>query len=151
MAVKRKTKTKKPAAKKAKTNAKKPAASKAKAKTKAKKPVAAPKPAVKLAPATKKRTKSEVYSLIAASTELTKAKVAEVFETLSLVIEKDLSTKGPKEFTLPGLCKIVAQKKAATKARKGVNPFTGEEIMIKAKPARNVVKVRPLKNLKDMV
>ena len=54
-------------------------------------------------------------------------------------------------FTVPGLMKITVQKKPATKARKGINPFTGEEIMIKAKPARKVVKVRPLKNLKEMV
>jgi nucleoid DNA-binding protein len=52
---------------------------------------------------------------------------------------------------VPGLMKLVVQRKPATKARKGINPFTGEETMFKAKPARNVVKIRPLKNLKDMV
>jgi nucleoid DNA-binding protein len=54
-------------------------------------------------------------------------------------------------FTIPGLCKIVVQRKPATKERQGINPFTGEETTFKAKPARNVIKVRPLKNLKDMV
>ena len=54
------------------------------------------------------------------------------------------------EFTIPGLMKCVVKRKPATKARKGINPFTGEEIMFKAKPARNVVKVRPLKKLKEM-
>ena len=52
---------------------------------------------------------------------------------------------------MPGLMKIKVVRKPATKARPGINPFTGEEIMIKAKPARNVVKVTPLKNLKEMV
>jgi nucleoid DNA-binding protein len=51
----------------------------------------------------------------------------------------------------PGLMKIKVVKKPAVPARKGVNPFTGEEMMFKAKPARNVVKVTPLKALKDMV
>jgi hypothetical protein len=52
---------------------------------------------------------------------------------------------------MPGLCKIVVQHKPATKERKGINPFTKEETVFKAKPARNVVKIRPLKKLKDMV
>ena len=54
-------------------------------------------------------------------------------------------------FNVPGLMKIKVVRKPATKARKGINPFTGEETMFKAKPARNVVKVTPLKALKDMV
>ena len=53
--------------------------------------------------------------------------------------------------TLPGLMKIEVKRKPATKARKGINPFTGQETMFKAKPARNVVKIRPLKKVKDMV
>ena len=52
---------------------------------------------------------------------------------------------------MPGLCKMVVKKKPATKARKGINPFTGEEMMFKAKPASKTVRVRPLKNLKEMV
>ena len=54
------------------------------------------------------------------------------------------------EFTVPGLMKLQVKSKPATKARKGVNPFTGEEMMFKAKPARRTVKVRPLKKLKEM-
>ncbi|MHC4995831.1 MAG: HU family DNA-binding protein, partial [Planctomycetota bacterium] len=64
---------------------------------------------------------------------------------------KNLKKSGPQTFTIPGLAKIVVQRKPATRARKGINPFTGEETVFKAKPARNVVKVRPLKGLKDMV
>jgi nucleoid DNA-binding protein len=52
---------------------------------------------------------------------------------------------------LPGLLKIEIKRKPATKARKGINPFTGVEMLFKAKPARNVVKIRPLKRVKDMV
>ena len=54
-------------------------------------------------------------------------------------------------FNLVGLCKIKVVKKPATKARKGINPFTGEETVFKAKPARKAVKILPLKGLKDMV
>ena len=59
--------------------------------------------------------------------------------------------RGPGQITLAGLMKVVAVRKPATKARKGVNPFTGEPTIFKAKPARNVVKIRPLKKVKDLV
>ena len=95
-------------------------------------------------------TKTEIYGNIAETTELTKKEVASVFEALSGEIKRAVGRNGPKAFTIPGLCKIVIQNKPATKARKGINPFTGEETTFKAKPARNVVKVRPLKALKDM-
>ncbi len=101
--------------------------------------------------AAKPATKSEVYSTIAEETDLAKRDVAAVFESLEGVIKKHLGRRGPGVFNLPGLAKMSVQRKPATKARKGINPFTKEEIMIKAKPARNVVKIRPLKNLKEMV
>lgn len=105
-----------------------------------------------MAKATKKPpTKSEVFANIAEQTDLSKKQVSAVFDALSDEIRKSLGKNGPKSFTIPGLCKIVVQHKPATKARKGVNPFTGQEQMFQAKPARSVVKVRPLKNLKDMV
>lgn len=94
-------------------------------------------------------TKSEIVSQIADKTGLTKKDVGAVFEQLNTVIKRSL--KGPGEFTMPGLMKIRVVRKPATKSRKGINPFTGEEIMIKAKPARKAVKVSALKNLKDMV
>jgi nucleoid DNA-binding protein len=94
-------------------------------------------------------TKSEVFSTIADKTELAKRDVAAVFEELQPIIKKSLRANGM--FTMPGLCKMVVKKKPATKARKGINPFTGEEMMFKAKPASKVVRVRALKNLKEMV
>jgi nucleoid DNA-binding protein len=66
-------------------------------------------------------------------------------------IESHVKKGAAGQFTFPGLLKIEVRHKPATKAHKGVNPFTGEETMFKAKPARNVVKIRPLKRLKDMV
>lgn len=99
--------------------------------------------------AAKPPTKSEVFTSIADATGLSKRDVSAVFDTLGGVIQKSL--KKHQAFTLPGLAKLVVKKKPATKARKGINPFTGEEMMFKAKPASKQVKIRPLKNLKEMV
>jgi nucleoid DNA-binding protein len=99
----------------------------------------------------KVRTKGEVFVGIADNTGLTRKQVSTVFETLSAMMGHDLGRSGPEVFALPGLAKFTVVHKPATKARKGINPFTGEETMFKAKPARNVVKVRALKGLKDMV
>ena len=100
---------------------------------------------------TKPRTKSQIFGEIADSTGLTKREVAMVFDEMTGLIKKDLGRRGPGMFTVPGLMKIVKVHKPRRSARKGTNPFTGEEMMFKAKPAHNVIKVRPLKNLKEMV
>ena len=99
----------------------------------------------------KPRTKSQLFSEIADRTGLTKRDVSLVFDEVVDLIRADLSRRGPGAFTLPGLVKITKIHKPRRAARKGVNPFTGEEMMFKAKPAHNVVKVRALKSLKDMV
>ena len=99
----------------------------------------------------KPRSKSETYRDIAEKTGLTKKQIDAVFGEMSGLIKKDLGRRGPGVFTIPGLLKIKVVRKPATKARKGINPFTGEPTVFKAKPARNVVKAQPLKALKDMV
>jgi nucleoid DNA-binding protein len=99
----------------------------------------------------KPMSKSEIVSGIADTTELTTKQVRSVFEAMTGQIKASLSSRGPGVYTVPGLMKLIVQRKPAVKAHKGVNPFTGAEAMFKAKPARNVVKIRPLKNLKDMV
>ena len=97
-------------------------------------------------------TKSEIYATIAEDTGLTRKDVAAVFDSLSAQIKKNLGGRAAAGiFTVPGLLKMKVVKKPAKKARKGINPFTGEEMMFKAKPASKVVKVAPLKALKDMV
>ena len=102
-------------------------------------------------PSAKPMSKTEVVSGIAEETGLTKKQVSSVFEAMAGQIKKSLGSRGPGAYTVPGLMKLTVVRKPATKARKGINPFTGEETMFKAKPARNVIKIRPLKNLKDMV
>lgn len=99
----------------------------------------------------KPRTKTQVFGDLAENTELTRKQVAAVFDGMASMIKKDLGRRGPGVFTVPGLMKIKVVRKPATKARKGINPFTKEPTIFKAKPARNVVKVAALKNLKDMV
>jgi nucleoid DNA-binding protein len=96
--------------------------------------------------------KSEIYAKIVEDTGLTRKDVAAVFDSLNAQIKKNLGGRGgPGLFTVPGLLKMRVVKKPARKARKGVNPFTGEEMMFKAKPASKAVKVTALKGLKDMV
>ncbi len=101
--------------------------------------------------AAKPMSKTEILNSLSESTGLTKKEVASVFENLTSLIAENLGKKGPGAFNIPGLMKITVQRKPATKARKGINPFTKEETIFKAKPARNVVKVRPLKGLNEMV
>ena len=98
----------------------------------------------------KPMSKSEIVSGIADATGLTKKQVNSVFEAMAGQIKTSLSSRGPGAYAIPGLMKLVVVRKPAVPARKGINPFTGQETMFKAKPARNVVKIRPLKNLKDM-
>jgi nucleoid DNA-binding protein len=102
-----------------------------------------------MATTAKAATKSEILANIAESTQLSRKQVSGVFDALSEQIKFAVGKKGPGIFAVPGLMKIIVINKPATKARKGINPFTKEEQMFKAKPARKVIKVRPLKALKD--
>jgi len=104
------------------------------------------------AKAKKAPTKTEIMNNIADATGLNKKDVAAVFEALQGEIKKNLSSRGPGAFTIPGLLKITKQKVPARPAKKGVpNPFKPGELMdVAARPAYNKIKVRPLKNLKDM-
>lgn len=139
--------TRKAAAKK-KAPAKKAAAKKAPAKKKAVAKKAAP--AAKKAPAiSQKLTKSQIVASVADSTGLTKKQVTSVMDEVDTLIERSIKKRGVGEFTLPGMLKITTVKKPARKARKGINPFTGEQTTFKAKPASIAVKVRPLKKLKE--
>lgn len=94
-------------------------------------------------------TKSEILAQVSKDTELSRKQVSEVFESLNGIIKKSLRGNGL--FTLPGLLKLKVVKRPATKAREGVNPFTGEKMTFKAKPASKKVRALPLKNLKSFV
>jgi nucleoid DNA-binding protein len=99
----------------------------------------------------KVRTKSEVYTTIAEHVGLQRKQVAHVFDVLGQLIAADIKSK-PGVFAVPGLMKVTCITKPATKGGSRPNPFKpGEMMEVKAKPARKVVKVRPLKALKAMV
>jgi len=102
--------------------------------------------------AKKPPTKSEIYAQIAESTGLTRKQVASVFDELGVIMKKNLGSRGPQEFTVPGMFKVTVKKKPATKGGMRPNPFQpGEMMEVKPKPASKQVKVRPLKSVKDMV
>ncbi len=95
-------------------------------------------------------TKSQLVEKINAEhSELSKRDIKGVIETLATVGYKELKKAGI--FVVPGFAKFVVVKKPATKAREGTNPFTGEKMMFKAKPARKIVRARPVKAVKDSV
>jgi len=152
MATQKKAPAKKAAAKKApakKAAAKKAPAKKAAAKKAPAKKAAAP---VKKAPGIKaKMTKTAILNEIATNTNLSRAQVSSVMDELESLIERHIRKRAAGEFTLPGLLKIKAAKRPATKKRMGRNPATGEEIVIPAKPATTRVRVTALKKLKDMI
>ncbi len=107
-------------------------------------------PQRKISAVKKPMTKSEILKEIAENTELTKRQVSAVFDEFAILVERHIKKRSPGQFTYPGLFKIEVKRKPATKARKGINPFTGEETVFKAKPARRAVKIRPLKRVRDM-
>lgn len=126
----------------------------AKAAGKANKSAAAPKPA-KISASNKPRTKGELFKLLGEHTGLQRKQIADVFDTLGRIMSVDLAkptANKPNVFVVPGMMKVNAIYKPATKSTMKPNPFKpGEMMEVKAKPARTVLKIRPLKGLKAMV
>jgi nucleoid DNA-binding protein len=96
-------------------------------------------------------TKTQILERVAEKTELSRKQVGECLISLEEIMQLCLKKSGPGAFVLPGLLKCYVVHKPATKARKGINPFNGEPAVFKAKPARNVIKIKALKKLKEMV
>lgn len=103
------------------------------------------------ADSSKKLTKAQVVAELATTLSLDKKTVTKMFEALSELIKKQLGSKGPGEFVIPGLVKLRAVKKPATKDRQGINPFTKQPMIIKGKPASKKVRASAVKALKDTV
>lgn len=101
-------------------------------------------------PITAKMTKGQIVASLSDSTGLTKKQVSAVLDDFDSLIERSIKKRAVGEFTIPGLAKIRTINKPAVKARKGINPFTGEEQTFKAKPASIAVRIRPLKRLKEI-
>ncbi|HET6846143.1 MAG TPA: HU family DNA-binding protein [Anaerolineales bacterium] len=96
-------------------------------------------------------SKSQFVEMLAKHSGLTKKQVVAVLDALNATITHQLSKRGPGEVILPGLLRLAVAEKPATAAHEGINPFTKEPMTYKAKPARRVIKVRPLKGLKDAI
>ncbi len=128
---------------------KKSAAKKSTKTTKA--PKASAKKAFKPTSSSKVRTRSQIIAELAFASDIKKSVVKEVFENLGTMIGCDLGGRGPGVFSFMGLMKMKTVKKPATKERTGVNPFTKETQVFKAKPASKKVRVRPTKALNEMV
>ncbi len=95
-------------------------------------------------------TKSTLLTTLAERTGMARKDVSNLMNELVVVIEGHVKRGGPGKFTLPGLCKMTVKNVPAKKARKGINPFTGEPTTFKAKPASRKVRVTALKALKEM-
>lgn len=103
-------------------------------------------------PAVKKpMTKTELIAALVETTGLTKKQVVGLFDELAKLIQRELSSEGAGTINISNLMKVKVVRKPATPERKGINPFTKEETIFKAKPAKNVVKLVPLRGLKDLV
>ena len=94
-------------------------------------------------------SKSELIQKVADECSLAKKDVKAVMESLASHAYKELKKAGG--FVLPGFAKFTVVKKPATPERQGINPFTKEPTVFKAKPARKQLKVRPVKAAKDAV
>jgi nucleoid DNA-binding protein len=96
-------------------------------------------------------TKSQVYAELAETAKVTRKQVAEVFDTLGGLIKRTLKKDGD-TFTIPGMLRLRLRRTKAVKGGKPVmNRFTGQMTVTKDKPAKNVIRARPLKGLNEMV
>ena len=104
----------------------------------------------RLSPISTKLSRAQLLELLVAESGLRKSEIKRVLGALDSVIEASLGREGGGQFMMPGLLKMTAVRRPAVKARRGINPFTGEEIWFKAKPPSTGVKIRPLKKLKRL-
>merc|ERR1712086_964835 len=93
-------------------------------------------------------SKGELLNNFCAETTLTKPEGKRVFEALASIGTHELQKRG--KFVIPGMSRFIVKKKAARKARMGRNPFTGEDMMFKAKPASKIVRAYVVKQFKDI-
>lgn len=99
----------------------------------------------------KRLSKSQFVENVAKQSGLTKKEAAAALQALNSLVAQQLSKRGPGEVIIPGLLRLGVVEKPATAQHEGLNPFTKQPMIYKARPARTVIKVRPLKALKDAV
>jgi nucleoid DNA-binding protein len=101
--------------------------------------------------ASKRMNKSQFVTVLSEKSGLSKKQARAAIDSINAMVAQQLGQKGPGEIILPGLLKLSIVVKPATHQHEGINPFTKEPMTYKAKPARKVVRVRPLKALKDAI
>ena len=101
--------------------------------------------------ANKRMSKSQFVTTLAEKSGLNRKQAASALDTINAMVAQQLGKRGPGEVIIPGLLKLSVVDKSATRQHEGVNPFTKEPMTYKAKAARKIIKVRPLKALKDAV
>lgn len=99
----------------------------------------------------KRMTKSQFVTALAEKSGLSKKQATAALDTINAMVAQQLGQNGPGEVIIPGLLKLSVVVKPATRQHEGINPFTKQPMTFQAKPARKVVRVRPLKALKDAV
>ncbi len=99
----------------------------------------------------KRMSKSQFVATLAEKSGITKKQASAALKSMSEMVAHQLGKHGPGEILIPGLLKLNVVIKPATPEREGINPFTKEPTIFKAKPARKIVKARPVKALKDAV
>jgi nucleoid DNA-binding protein len=100
---------------------------------------------------TKRMSKSQFVTTLAEKSGLNKKQAASALDTINTMVAQQLGKRGPGEVLIPGLLKLNVVNKPATRKHEGVNPFTKEPMTYQATAARKVIKVRPLKALKDAI
>lgn len=96
-------------------------------------------------------TKADIIEILAKKAKIQKKQALTALDALTAIIHAHLIKKNVGVFTLPGIAKFKTTRKLAVKSRKAINPFTGEMTTYAAKPAHNIVKIKPLKKLKDII
>ncbi|HET9913990.1 MAG TPA: HU family DNA-binding protein [Anaerolineales bacterium] len=99
----------------------------------------------------KRMSKSQFVTTLAEKSGLNKRQAMSALDTINMIVAQQLGKRGPGEVLIPGLLKLNVVDKPATRKHEGINPFTKEPMTYKAKAARKVIKVRPLKALKDTI
>lgn len=95
--------------------------------------------------------KSQFVEMMAEKSGLSKKEISSALEALNATVAQQLGKRGPGEVVIPGLLRLAVVEKPATAEHQGINPFTKAPMTYKARPARKVIRVRPLKGLKDAV
>ncbi|MDI9347543.1 MAG: HU family DNA-binding protein [Methylacidiphilales bacterium] len=93
---------------------------------------------------------SEVVKEIATRTELSSSEVKKIIESLKNLMIEQLNDSAVRQFVIPGILKLKTVEKPAVPERKGINPFTKQETIFKARPAKKIVKASVLKALKNL-